>query len=214
MTKIFPLISLQRSPETTQGPDPQCGRRPMRLEDAQTYASTADKAHSGEAADSFRTYFKNCVGTTCPSDRAQQDEPLVVNLVAACTQLAKACDRYADHVEAAKEKILQQQMDLFEMDMPWDQPMFGGNGYGRVGGTRKTSARFGRPAEPRNAVSASSDPRARPGAVRARVIPRTDTGSSALGQSRGSRHSRRGPHSAGAGPACSPLPNSNSSAPE
>ncbi|MFJ1750928.1 restriction endonuclease fold toxin-2 domain-containing protein [Streptomyces sp. NPDC088116] len=99
------------------------------LEDAQTYASTADKAHSGEAADSFRTYFKYCVGMTCPSDRAQQDEPLVVNLVAACTQLGKACDRYADHVEAAKEKILQHQMDLFEIDMPWDQPMFGGNGY-------------------------------------------------------------------------------------
>ncbi|MFE4173334.1 hypothetical protein ACFRR7_14990 [Streptomyces sp. NPDC056909] len=60
---------------------------------------------------------------------AQEDEPLMVNLVAACTQLAKACDRYADHVEAAKEKILQHQTDLFEMDMPWDQPMFGGNGY-------------------------------------------------------------------------------------
>ncbi|MFH8616829.1 restriction endonuclease fold toxin-2 domain-containing protein [Streptomyces sp. NPDC017979] len=99
------------------------------LQDAQAYASTADKAHSGEAADAFRSYFKNCVGMACPPERAQQDEPLVVNLVAACNQLAKACDRYADHVEAAKESIRQHQSDLFKVDMPWDQPLFGGNGY-------------------------------------------------------------------------------------
>ncbi|MFF0061393.1 restriction endonuclease fold toxin-2 domain-containing protein [Streptomyces sp. NPDC005279] len=99
------------------------------LEDAQTYALTASKAHSGEAANAFQTYVKYCVGMTCPPAKAQDDEPLVTNLVAACTQLAKACDRYAEHVEAAKEKILQHQSDPFEVDMPWDQPMFGANGY-------------------------------------------------------------------------------------
>lgn len=99
------------------------------LEDAQAYASTADKAHSGEAADSFRVYFAHCVGASSPPEQAQQDEPLVANLVAACSQLAKACDRYADHVEAANVKILTHKADLFATDMPWDAPMFGGNGY-------------------------------------------------------------------------------------
>ncbi|MFE0642109.1 restriction endonuclease fold toxin-2 domain-containing protein [Streptomyces sp. NPDC058877] len=99
------------------------------LEDAQAYALTGSKAHSGEAADAFQTYVKHSVGLTCPPAKAQEDEPLVTNLVAACIQIAKACDRYADHVEAAKGKIAQHKMDLFAVDLPWDQPMFGGNGY-------------------------------------------------------------------------------------
>lgn len=69
------------------------------------------------------------MGLTCPPERAQENEPLVTNLVAACNQLAKACDRYADHVVDAKRKIQQHQADPFTFDMPWDQPMFGGNGY-------------------------------------------------------------------------------------
>ncbi|MEV8526133.1 restriction endonuclease fold toxin-2 domain-containing protein [Streptomyces sp. NPDC052000] len=99
------------------------------LEDAQAYAQTARNAHSGHASEAFHAYFASCVGFGIPPERAQQDEPLVLNLVAACTQLAKACDRYADHVDAAKEKIRQHKMDPFTFDMPWDQPMFGGNGY-------------------------------------------------------------------------------------
>ncbi|WP_329396572.1 restriction endonuclease fold toxin-2 domain-containing protein [Streptomyces melanogenes] len=99
------------------------------LEDAQAYASTAGKAHSGLAAESFQTYFKNSVGTGCPPALAREDEPLVTNLVAACNQLAKACDRYADHVQDAKLKIQQHHADPFTFDMPWNQPMFGGNGY-------------------------------------------------------------------------------------
>jgi hypothetical protein len=99
------------------------------LEDAQACAHTADKAHSGEAADAFRKYFANFVGFAAPPEHAQDQETLVANLVAACTQLAKACDRYADHVEDAKKKILQHQVDPFSMDMPWDSPIFGGNGY-------------------------------------------------------------------------------------
>ncbi|MFE5401609.1 restriction endonuclease fold toxin-2 domain-containing protein [Streptomyces sp. NPDC056580] len=98
------------------------------MHDAQAYAHTADKAHSGEAADAFRRYFAGFVGFAEPPDQAQQDETLVANLVAACTQLAKACDQYADHVEAAKRKIIQDRTDPFHVDMPWDQPMFGGNG--------------------------------------------------------------------------------------
>jgi len=98
------------------------------LEDAQACARTADEAHSGEAADAFRRYFKGFVGFAHPPGRAQQDEPLVANLVAACGQLAKACERYADHVDAARKKIVQDQMDAFRIELPWDSPMFGGNG--------------------------------------------------------------------------------------
>jgi hypothetical protein len=98
------------------------------LEDAQSCTHTADNAHSGEAADAFRRYFKGFVGFAAPPGKAHPDEPLVANLVAACTQLAKACDRYADHVEAANKKIVQDRADPFHVDMPWDQPMFGGNG--------------------------------------------------------------------------------------
>ncbi|MFD8777289.1 restriction endonuclease fold toxin-2 domain-containing protein [Streptomyces sp. NPDC059916] len=98
------------------------------LEDAQACAHTADKAHSGEAADSFRKYFAGFVGFASPPDNAQHDEALVANLVAACHQLAKACDRYADHVDDAKLKIQQHKLDLFHVDAPWDSPMFGGNG--------------------------------------------------------------------------------------
>ncbi|MGW5202900.1 restriction endonuclease fold toxin-2 domain-containing protein [Streptomyces spiralis] len=99
------------------------------LTDAQTYASTAGKAHSGEAADAFHQYFADSVGFICPSDQAYENEPLFANLVGACTQLAKACDRYADHVEDAKEKIVRHRVDPFANDMPWDSPIFGGNGY-------------------------------------------------------------------------------------
>ncbi|MFG2594943.1 restriction endonuclease fold toxin-2 domain-containing protein [Streptomyces sp. NPDC048462] len=98
------------------------------LTDAQTFASTADRAHEGVAADAFRQYFNGFVGRTCPPQYAQEDEPLVANLVAACTQLATACDQYADHVEAALKTILQHQADLFRIEAPWDSPMFGGNG--------------------------------------------------------------------------------------
>ncbi|MET9953417.1 restriction endonuclease fold toxin-2 domain-containing protein [Streptomyces sp. NPDC006339] len=99
------------------------------LEDAQASAMTADKAHSGEAADAFRTYFRTSVGMTCPPSQVQEDEPLVANLVAACNEIAKACDRYAEHVEAAQQAIQQHKLDLFAVDMPWDSPLFGGNGY-------------------------------------------------------------------------------------
>ena len=99
------------------------------LEDAQVYAHTADKAHSGEAADAFRRYFKAFVGFAPPPEQAHADQTLVANLVAACTQLAKACERYADHVEEAKKKIIQHEVEPFAIEMPWDQPMFGGNGY-------------------------------------------------------------------------------------
>ncbi|MFF9153300.1 restriction endonuclease fold toxin-2 domain-containing protein [Streptomyces sp. NPDC014846] len=99
------------------------------LTDAQAYASTADKAHSGQAADAFHRYFSDSIGFVCPSDQAHPEDPLFANLVGACMQLAKACERYADHVEEARQKILEHRVDLFAIDMPWDSPMFGGNGY-------------------------------------------------------------------------------------
>ncbi|WP_308368274.1 restriction endonuclease fold toxin-2 domain-containing protein [Streptomyces sp. ISL-36] len=48
---------------------------------------------------------------------------------AACNEIAKACDRYAEHVEAAEKAIQQHKLDLFAVDMPWDSPLFGGNGF-------------------------------------------------------------------------------------
>lgn len=99
------------------------------LEDAQVCAHTADKAHSGEAADAFRRYFKGFVGFAAPAERAHPDETLAANLVAACAQIARACDRYADHVEEAQRKIIQHHADPLAIDAPWDSPMFGGNGY-------------------------------------------------------------------------------------
>ncbi len=99
------------------------------LTDAQAYAATAAKAHSGQAADAFHRYFSDSVGFVCPAEQVHQGDPLFANLVGACMQLAKACDRYADHVEDAKQRILEHRVDPFAIDMPWDSPMFGGNGY-------------------------------------------------------------------------------------
>lgn len=99
------------------------------LGSAQAYASTAKKAHGGEAADAFDRYFKRCVGFDDPPPKAQSDETLVANLVAACLQIAKACDRYADHVEDAKRAIVRHKADIFASDNPFNAPMFGGNGY-------------------------------------------------------------------------------------
>ncbi|MBT2385615.1 hypothetical protein J7E86_18945 [Streptomyces sp. ISL-11] len=96
--------------------------------DAQVYAATAKKAHAGEAARAFDTYFKHTVGFDEPPSQAQQDEPLVGNLVAACHQLAKACDKYADHIEAALVQILTNKAEPFRIDPPWKSPIFGGNG--------------------------------------------------------------------------------------
>ncbi|MEU7040714.1 hypothetical protein AB0A77_06605 [Streptomyces varsoviensis] len=98
------------------------------LQDAQASARTADSVHAGEAATAFDQYFKRTVGYGDPPERAQEDEPLVANLVAACTQLAKACDQYADHIDAALRVALAHKADLFRIDAPWDAPMFGGNG--------------------------------------------------------------------------------------
>jgi hypothetical protein len=55
------------------------------LEDAQAYAHTADKAHSGQAAEAFRWYFKNFVGFAAPPEQASPDETLVANLVPPAT---------------------------------------------------------------------------------------------------------------------------------
>ncbi len=98
------------------------------LGDAQVYATTANKAHAGEAAMAFDQYFRRTVGFGDPPERAQEDEPLVANLVAACTQLAKACEQYADHIDAALRVALAHKADPFRIDAPWDAPMFGGNG--------------------------------------------------------------------------------------
>ncbi|MGH3310687.1 MAG: restriction endonuclease fold toxin-2 domain-containing protein, partial [Streptomyces sp.] len=99
------------------------------LNAAQGCASTANKAHSGEAADAFDRYFKRCVGYADPPERAQADETLVANLAAACQQLAKACDKYAEHIDAANREIGLHKVDLFAIDNPFDDPKWGGNGF-------------------------------------------------------------------------------------
>lgn len=98
------------------------------LVDAQGCGHTADKAHSGLAADAFRAHFAAFVGFSPPPALAQQDEPLVANLVAACDQLAQACLQYAAHVEQALRQIAHDRADPFHVDTPWGSPLFGGNG--------------------------------------------------------------------------------------
>lgn len=97
------------------------------LGDAQMYATTAKKAHSGAAARAFH-YFKNTIGFGDPPEHAQEHEPLVANLVAACMQLSKACEKYADHIEHANIQILNHKAEPFRIEAPWDSPMLGGNG--------------------------------------------------------------------------------------
>ncbi|MEU1376858.1 restriction endonuclease fold toxin-2 domain-containing protein [Streptomyces triculaminicus] len=92
------------------------------------YATTAKKAHSGEAARAFHDYFRNTIGFGDPPEHAQEHEPLVANLVAACMQLSKACEKYADHIEHANIQILNHKAEPFRIEAPWDSPIFGGNG--------------------------------------------------------------------------------------
>ncbi|MFG2832503.1 restriction endonuclease fold toxin-2 domain-containing protein [Streptomyces sp. NPDC048434] len=99
------------------------------LGDAQLCASTARKHHAGAAADSFHDYFKRCIGAGTPPSQAQEDEPLIANIVAACTQLANACENYADHIDSALAAIDVHSADFFRVDLPWEQPLLGGNGY-------------------------------------------------------------------------------------
>ncbi|MGI5353053.1 restriction endonuclease fold toxin-2 domain-containing protein [Streptomyces sp. CA-250714] len=98
------------------------------LDAAQSCAKASNKAHGGEAADAFDRYFKRCVGFTAPPDRAQAEETLVANLVAACHQLAKACDKYAGHVDKAYQQISADNSNVFHVDNPFDNPRWGGNG--------------------------------------------------------------------------------------
>ncbi|MFB7741029.1 hypothetical protein [Streptomyces sp. NPDC056132] len=63
-----------------------------------------------------------------PPQRAEQDEPLVTSLGAACNQLAKAGDSYAGHGQDAKRKVEQHHLDPLTFNMPWDQALFGSNG--------------------------------------------------------------------------------------
>ncbi|MCD9141082.1 restriction endonuclease fold toxin-2 domain-containing protein [Streptomyces albireticuli] len=98
------------------------------LDDAQVYAMTANKSHAGQAAMAFDQYFKRTVGFGHPPDQVQEDEPLVANLVAACHQLSKACEKYADHIETARLQILTKKAEPFRIELPWDSPILGGNG--------------------------------------------------------------------------------------
>ncbi|SHN18724.1 restriction endonuclease fold toxin-2 domain-containing protein [Actinacidiphila paucisporea] len=98
------------------------------LVDAQGCGHTADKAHSGLAADAFRAHFTAFIGFDPPPTLAQQDETLVANLVAACDQLAQACLQYAAHIEQALQTIRQDQLNPFHSESPLHSPLFGGNG--------------------------------------------------------------------------------------
>ncbi|MCZ1014385.1 restriction endonuclease fold toxin-2 domain-containing protein [Streptomyces noursei] len=98
-------------------------------EEAQVCASTARQHHTGAAADAFQDYFRRNIGTGHAPVQAQADEPLMANLVAACRQLANACESYGDHIETALAAIDVHKADFFRLDLPWEQPMFGGNGY-------------------------------------------------------------------------------------
>ncbi len=97
------------------------------LSDAQTYALTANNAHGGEASQAFDRYFRRSVGFASPPETANESETLMANLVAACSQLAKACDKYAEHIDDAIRQIELDRIDLFGIEIS-SPPMFGGNG--------------------------------------------------------------------------------------
>ncbi|MFF8897877.1 hypothetical protein ACF082_10395 [Streptomyces lydicus] len=106
--------------------------------EAQICASTARRHHTGVAADTFEDYFKRCIGRGSPPSQAHGDEPLMANLVGACTQLANACDNYADHIDTALAAIDAHKADFFRLDLPWEQPMLGGNGFDGGCGSRRS----------------------------------------------------------------------------
>lgn len=83
------------------------------LVDAQACGHTADKAHSGLAADAFRAHFAAFIGFAPAPTRVQEDETLVANLVAACTMLSRACAQYAGYVELALSRLDPEAGDIF-----------------------------------------------------------------------------------------------------
>lgn len=83
------------------------------LVDAQACGRTADKAHSGLAADAFRAHFTAFIGFAPAPTRVQEDETLVANLVAACTMLSRARVQYAGCIELALSRIDPDADDIF-----------------------------------------------------------------------------------------------------
>ncbi|MFF2077668.1 restriction endonuclease fold toxin-2 domain-containing protein [Kitasatospora sp. NPDC058162] len=70
---------------------------------AQGGTSTVEEHWEGAARQSFSSYFNLFIGWNGAPGEVSDKEALVPNLVAACRQLAKACDAYADHIEDARD---------------------------------------------------------------------------------------------------------------
>lgn len=77
------------------------------IEDVMTSArggtTTVEEHWEGQARREFSSYFNLFIGWNDAPAEVSHKEALVPNLVAACRQLAKACNAYADHIEDARD---------------------------------------------------------------------------------------------------------------
>ncbi|MDF3292266.1 restriction endonuclease fold toxin-2 domain-containing protein [Streptomyces silvisoli] len=102
------------------------------LSDAQDAWRTATSHANGQTADAVNAFFTEFVGKDHPPGRVDENCSLLANLPTACSQLAKACENYADHIQTASHRASKDAMkDLFDksvIDNLLDSPTFGGNG--------------------------------------------------------------------------------------
>ncbi len=89
------------------------------------------KPAHGRTADATDRFFSQLCGYGPCLARVDDQEPLLANLPAACGQLAKACDNYADHLSTAKSRIPEDSL-IDGLTNPlkglFDNPVTGGNG--------------------------------------------------------------------------------------
>ncbi|MEV5508878.1 restriction endonuclease fold toxin-2 domain-containing protein [Streptomyces orinoci] len=102
------------------------------LSDAQDCWRTATRSAQGETADAVNAFFNTFVGKDHPPAKVHESSTLLANLPAACDQIAKACEKYADHIRTANRRApYQQGDDLLSksgLDKLLDDPRLGGNG--------------------------------------------------------------------------------------
>ncbi len=106
-----------------------CGRL---LDDVQA-AWHLVKPARGKTAQATQRFFQNLCGYGPCLARVDDGEPLLANLPAACSQIAAACDAYADHITKAKSAASQMQHGLDGMftdpfTLISESPALGGDG--------------------------------------------------------------------------------------
>ena len=92
------------------------------------------KPARGKTAEATQRFFVRLCGYEPCLATVEDGATLLANLPAACGQIAAACDRYADHVTAAKAKAdsltgeLKDLLDRGPIGLIAESPTFGGNG--------------------------------------------------------------------------------------